>query len=108
MPLKNYYTDGYIASQVNEDREERAAEDVAQYGTLPVNWVQRLTMLRAYIITCLECAKNPEDMWSVKLGFYRKEFDSALQQARAAQSVIDAQNNSASSAGIFTIPLLRG
>jgi len=106
MPLTYTYTDGYIAAQVDPTREARAVADVAQLGTLPVTWVQRLVVLRAYVITCMECAKSPEDMWSTKLAFYRKEYDSTLPQARAAQAVIDAAANS-NSASIFSVELFR-
>lgn len=100
------YADGYVAAQVTADREARAIADVAQLGTLPAAWVQRLCILRAYVIACLECAKSPEDMWSTKLAFYRKEYDQTLPQARAAQAVIDAAANS-NGASLFSVELFR-
>lgn len=103
------YTDGYCASQVTQDREDRAIADVAQLGAFPSTWVDRLCILRAYIITALECAKSPDDMWSTKLSAYRKEFDSALPQARAAQAAaIAASSPAASGASIFSVELFRG
>lgn len=103
------YADGYIAAQVTDDREARAIADVAQLGTLPAAWVARLGILRAYVITCLECAKSPDDMWSTKLSAYRKEFDAALPQARAAQAAaVAAESPAASGASLFSVELFRG
>lgn len=103
------YSDAYISPQVTLDRENRAMVDVAQLGTFPDTWAQRLTVLRAYITTCIECAKSPDDMWTTKLSAYRKEFDSALPQARAAQAAIDAQSNTLKGgSSVFTCDLQRG
>lgn len=109
MPLINTYTDGYIATQITPEREARAMADVADLGTLPAAWVARLTVLRAYVITCLECAKSPDDMWTTKLSAYRKEYDSTLQHGRAAQSLIDAASTTPGfGTGVFTCEIARG
>ena len=103
------YNDGYVASYVTADREDRAMIEVAQLGTLPSAWVDRLTILRAYILTCIECSKTPDDTWTAKLSAYRKEYDAALPQARTAQAVIDAQSKTLTGgASIFTCDLQRG
>lgn len=97
MPLAYTYADAYAAPQVTVDRETRAAADVAALGALPAEWVARLTVIRAYVIACIECAKAPDDLWSAKLSAYRKEWESALPQARAAQQ--QAAANSATGGG---------
>ena len=103
------YEDGYAAAQVTERREARAMADVLQLGTFPAAWYERLVILRAYIIACLECAKSPDDMWSTKLSAYRKEFDTALTQARAAQAaLVAASTPGASGASVFSVELFRG
>ena len=103
------YHDGYVAAHVTIDRENRAMTEVAQLGTLPSAWVDRLTILRAYILTCIECSKTPDDTWTAKLSAYRKEYDTALPLARSAQAVIDAQSNTLTGgASIFTCDLQRG
>lgn len=109
MPLINTYADGYLAPLVTEARETQAAADVAQLGTFPAAWVTRLTILRAYIITCLEGMKAPDDVFASKLAAYRKEFDSALPQARAAQQAAEAAAGTAPTGGggVFVIDLQR-
>jgi len=106
MTLAHTYTDAYLAPLITPAREARAIADVADLGTLPAPWVARLVVLRAYIITCLESQKGPEDLFTGKLGSYRKEFDSTLAQARAAQS--NATSGAGSQGGIFSIRLERG
>lgn len=84
MPLTHTYFDAYLKSHITEERETRAAAEVAEHGTFSADWTARLTVLRAYIITCLECQAQPDDLFSQKLKNYRSEFDSVLAQARAA------------------------
>lgn len=109
MPLANTYADGYLAAIVTTERETRAATEVGQLGTFPPAWVARLTVLRAYVITCTESMKSPDDMFVAKLAAYRKEFDAALLQARAAQQAIDALSSTrGSGGGFFTIGIERG
>lgn len=59
-------------------------------------------MLRSYILACLEYASESDDPFSVKLGQYRAEYDSAIADAQAAVA------KAAMSAGLFSIPLERG
>lgn len=103
MPLTYTYTDAYLAPLITDAREARAIAEVAELGALAAPWPARLAVLRAYLITCLESQKSADDLFAAKLSAYRKEFDSALGQARAAQS------NTASGAGggIFSINLAR-
>jgi hypothetical protein len=91
MPLAHVYPDAYLRSLVTEAREAQAIAEVSDVGTLPPSWVPRLVVLRAYINTCLESQKAPDDLFAAKLSAYRKEWDGALTQARIAQSAIDAE-----------------
>jgi hypothetical protein len=108
MPLSQTYADAYLAPLVTVEREARAAADVADLGTLPAAWVNRLTVLRAYVLTCLESQRTPDDVFAAKLGAYRKEFDAALTQGRQAQAALDATAGTASGGGsIFSVNLVR-
>ena len=107
MPLTNTYFDGYLAPLVTVDRETRAAADVAAYGTLPAAWVTRLVVLRAYMLTCLESQKAPDDLFAAKLSAYRKEYDSSVIQAIQAQAAADALTGTANSSSPFVIPIER-
>lgn len=107
MPLQNTYTDAYLAPLVTQAREAQAITDVAALGTLPAEWVTRLTVIRAYVITCLECTQSPEDLFTVKLKAYRTDYADNLAQARAAQAVIDAGSGTAGGASFFSVALER-
>lgn len=84
MPLTNAYHDAYLASLVTPEREVRAAADVGQLGSFTDAWLARLTVLRAYVLTCMESQKAPDDLFSAKLAEYRREFDRLLPAATAA------------------------
>ena len=78
------YTDGYLKTRITNALEDRAAADVAELGDFPAPWPDKLTVLRAYLLCSLESTAESEDVFSLKLTQYRKEFDRALQQARIA------------------------
>lgn len=101
MTLALTYPDAYLSRHVTEDRETRAFADVDLLGTFATDWRDRLTILRAYVIACMECQADPEDLFTSKLKTYRAEFDSMLAQARAA--VPDDAGN----AFVFSVPLER-
>lgn len=105
MPLAHAYHDAYLAALVTDERETRAAAEVAQLGDFPADWLARLVVLRTYILTCLESQRMADDTFSVKLAAYRKDFDAALPAARAAQ---DAESPSAGMGSVFSIELQRG
>lgn len=88
MPLAYTYFDPYLLPLVTEERETRALADVNAYRTdYPADWLERLTRLRAYVITCQESQKAADDLFGVKLAQYKKEFDQALPLANAAADV---------------------
>lgn len=78
------YADGYLKTLIDDDLETRAAQDVAELGAFPDPWPTKLTVLRAYILCCMESLADEQDVFSLKLAQYRKEFDRTLQQARIA------------------------
>jgi len=105
MPAPHPYADGYLTPLITPGREDRAVEDVAMLGALPEAWVDRLIVLRAYVITCQECQKAPDDTFAAKLATYRKEYADALAQARAAQAATATPTGGWS---FFSVPLERG
>lgn len=110
MALRYPYADPYLAPHVTGAREDAAHAAVEALGTLPDYWVERLTVLQAYMIACAECMKAADDVFAAKLGAYRKAYDLALPQARAAQRVADdaAGIVPAGSGSLFSIDLERG
>ncbi len=60
-------------------------------------------MLRGYVLTCLESNATGEDVFSVKLKQYQKEFDATLALARSAINV-----TALAPALPLSTPLLRG
>lgn len=99
MPLTYTYHDKYLAPLVAEAVEARATADVTALGSFPAEWVERLTVVRGYVLTCMESQKAPDDLFTAKLAIYRKEFDALLPQARAAQVAADAASGTAPSGG---------
>ena len=91
MALVYTYYDAYLKAHVTDERETRATAEVAEYGTFAAEWVARLVPLRTYVITCLECQAQPDDLFASKLKNYRTEFDSVLLQARA--DTLDEESN---------------
>ena len=90
MPLTYTYPDAYLAPLVTTDRELRAIADIALLGTFPAAYTQRLVVLRAYIITCMESKSSPDDLFTEKLKDYRKEFADTLPAARNAQAALSS------------------
>lgn len=103
MALTLTYDDAYLKDRIADPLEARAAQEVddMRIGAIADNVRERLVILRAYIIVCLEHQANPDDLYAAKLKNYRAEFDAALARARA--SVPDA----AGSSFVFSIPLER-
>jgi len=103
MALPNLaYFDGYLKSLVDLDTETRAYADVDALGVFPTAWRDKLAVLRAYVIVCMEKQAEPDDLFSAKLSIYRKEFDAVLTQARLASAT-----TSGTGAALFSVPILR-
>lgn len=103
MPLDYTYDDAYLRAQITPEREYRATADIDDIATFPEVWRARLIVLRAYIIACLECQAQADDLFGEKLKHYRVEFDRTLNQARAATT--DAQGRPLA---VFSVPIDRG
>ena len=110
MALQQPYMDAFLAPRVTQAREDQAIADVAQLGTLPAAWVARLTVLRCYVITCMENMQSDSDTFAAKLSAYRKDYEAAIPQARAAQAQAEAAAGKPSTGGssFFTVDLSRG
>lgn len=79
------YFDPYLLPLVTLEREARALADVnAQRADFPAAWLERLVRLRAYVITSQESQKSADDLFSVKLSQYQREYDRTLTLANAA------------------------
>jgi len=97
------YPDAYLARFCDDDREERAYAAVDLLGTFATTWRDSLTIIKCYILACLENQGDPEDLFTAKLKSYSKEFDGLL--AKAQTAAVDADGNFAA---VFSIPLERG
>lgn len=95
------YPDAYLARHCTDEREARALAAVDDLGTFATGWRERLAVLQCYVIACLECQADAEDLFSTKLKTYRAEFDRQLSMARAATP------DAAGTALVFSIPLER-
>lgn len=95
------YPDAYLARHCTEEREARAFAAVDQLGTFAAGWRNTLAALQCYVIACLECQADAEDLFSTKLKTYRAEFDRQLSLARAATP------DATGTALIFSVPLER-
>ena len=102
------YPDAYLAKFCTEAMETRAVADIAVIGTFNAFWTERLTVLRAYILVCLENQADAEDLFTAKLKSYRAEMQQAATQAQA-QAAADAAeaDGTTDSFGMFSIPLER-
>lgn len=98
------YPDAYLSRFCTDNVETRALANVALFGTFPAAWTERLTIVQAYIIACLENQADAEDLFTAKLKSYRSQFDVLLPQALAAAA---AAAGSTTGLGIYSIPLER-
>jgi hypothetical protein len=92
-----------------EERETRALADVALAAatagyTFSADWIERLTIVRVYILACLEHQGDKDDLFSAKLKNYQAQWDSLVPQAVQAAA---AAAESPGGFGLFSIPLER-
>jgi hypothetical protein len=105
MSLLAYqYDDEYLSKLMTVERETQAISDVADIGTFPAPWVERLAIQRAYILVCMQSQRTTDDLFSIKLRIYKSEFDRLLPLARAAQ---DSASPEPGKGSIMSIPLER-
>lgn len=105
------YPDAYLAKFCTEPRELRALADVELRATtagytFSADWLERLTIVQCYILTCLENQADAEDLFTAKLKSYRQQFDALLPQALAAAAAATTRPGTAG-LGLFSIPLER-
>ena len=105
MALTLTYDDAYLAPLIaaKEAWETRAIADVAQLGAFPDPWPDKLAVLRAYVLCCLESLADESDVFSAKLKQYQKEWTAGLQAARLA-----ADAAASTPTRLFSIPIQRG
>ena len=96
------YRDAYLSKFCNQEMEDAAYAAVDLLGTFTDSWRDALTILKCYILVCVENQADSEDLFTAKLKTYTKEFDGLLAQARTATPDDDG-NVSA----VFTISLER-
>lgn len=97
------YTDAYLKALVTTEIENRAIEYVATFGTFAQEWIDKLTIARAYEIVCIEYQNDTDDLFNQKRTIYAQEFKTILAQARIATP--DVEGNIGP---IINIPLERG
>lgn len=110
MPLIYDYPDAYLHKLLTEDIESRALADVqAIRSDFPALWLGRLTVLRAYIVVCMESVRTADDLFTVKLAQYRKEFGEQLGLARIAadQAAAEGGGETSGAGSLFSIALNR-
>lgn len=85
------YPDAYLGRHITPDIEARALADVQVYrAAFPAAWQERLVRLRAYVLACQEGQRTADDLFSVKLAGYKKEFNELLPLACAAADAASA------------------
>lgn len=78
------YEDSYLKSLVTEDRESRAINEVDSISSnFDDAWKERLSVIKAYEITSLECIAEKDDLFDVKYKHYRALFETLKVQALA-------------------------
>ena len=90
------YTDSYLKNRVTEDIEATAMEEIdaiREFPDDPIDWREKLVVLRTYILSCLEQTSASDDVFAVKLTHYRKEYDSTLSRAHAAANALEADQS---------------
>lgn len=104
------YYDPYLLPLVTTEREARALADVnAQRTDFPAVWLERLTRLRAYVIVCQESQQTADDLFSVKLAQYQKEYDKTMPVATgAADAALAGAGAEMPMRSIVSIELHRG
>ena len=96
------YRDAYLQDFCTQELEDIADEDVSNLGDFTEEWQEKLTVVRCYILACLENQASPDDLFTAKYKTYSKEFEGLLAQARTASP--DSDGNLPP---IFSIPLER-
>lgn len=85
MAIIYSYLDPYLGNLVTEALETEAINDITEiYASFSADWLAKLVPLRAYILLCTRNQTQPDDVYSLKLATYRKEFQAQLDSAKAS------------------------
>lgn len=106
MALTYAYPDAYLDTRITEEREARAIEEVellAGSRTLSAEWTEKLVILQAYILACLEHQGKVDDLFTAKLKTYREEMAIQLPRALAAAD----EEADVESGSVYAIPVSR-
>lgn len=98
------YTDTVLAPLVTDEIEATAMAAVDAIATFAEPWRTLLVVNRVYIIVCLEYASSNEDPFSLKLPFYRTEYDTFLTKAN---EITGSGSTPTTGSVLFSIPLER-
>ncbi len=92
MALQYTYPDEYLAKRITEDRETRAINEASLTGITDTAYLEKLSILKCYIITSLECNSKPDDVFAQKLKIYSKEYDALLSTALETQREVSGKS----------------
>lgn len=101
------YPDAYLTDFITEDVETRAGADVvlmAGARTFSATYIERLTILQAYIIACIENQAEKDDLFHVKLRIYR---DQLAVELGLAITDADATSGALGGGAFFSLPMER-
>ena len=85
MAIIYSYLDPYLGNLVTEALETEALGDLAEiYADFSADWLEKLVPLRAYILLCTRNQTQADDVYSLKLATYRREFEAQLASAKAS------------------------
>lgn len=99
------FDDAYLRKHCTDIRRDRAYEYVDMLGSdYTDDWRDELARLRCYVLVCQENQAAEDDLFSMKLDIYNKEFSTQLTNANLA--VAEAAGEALPA--VFSIPLERG
>jgi hypothetical protein len=96
------YRDAYLTKFCNLEMEDAAYAAVDLLGTFADEWRDPLTIIKCYLLVCLENQADPEDLFTAKYATYSKEFEGLLAQARSA-----TPDDAGNIPPIFSVPIGR-
>lgn len=102
--MKYNYTDEYL--DISQEQETRAIKEIAQFKFKNEFYIEKLTILKAYIINCLENQTQKDDLYEIKLNHYKNEFSELLSNAKMDKANSKQENNLF--LNNFNTPLYRG
>jgi len=92
--------DEYLDPRITPERTATATAEVAIYGEFSPDRTAALTEARTYMVICLECQNEPDDLFAAKYKLYRSRFDELLSLARIERDSASGTTR----AGIVSVP----